>query len=201
MTAGAPIVASRRRFDPRGRRRRRAAGRTGATSTRSAIALGARAHRRGRHVRGSSRAGHEQVGQFAWRTTAERLADALPCAGRRRRADGHLRRCPNDLSAPAAARRARRRRRRRPDAARGPGQCSPTSRSRRSSTRPMTPMLHGLYISPDLDTVTYTLAGAIDPERGWGLAGETVDGDGGPRPVRRPCGRRIRRRHDLVQPR
>jgi LPPG:FO 2-phospho-L-lactate transferase len=33
--------------------------------------------------------------------------------------------------------------------------------------------LHELAISPDLDTITYTLAGAIDPERGWGLAGET----------------------------
>ena len=33
--------------------------------------------------------------------------------------------------------------------------------------------LHGLGISPDLDTVTYTLAGAIDPERGWGLRDET----------------------------
>lgn len=33
--------------------------------------------------------------------------------------------------------------------------------------------LHGLHISPDIDTVTYTVAGAIDPERGWGLAGET----------------------------
>ena len=33
--------------------------------------------------------------------------------------------------------------------------------------------LHGLSISPDLDTITYTLAGAIDPERGWGLAGES----------------------------
>ena len=33
--------------------------------------------------------------------------------------------------------------------------------------------LHGLAISPDLDTITYTLAGAIDPERGWGLEGET----------------------------
>lgn len=33
--------------------------------------------------------------------------------------------------------------------------------------------LHGLSISPDLDTVTYTLAGAIDAERGWGLGGET----------------------------
>ena len=30
-------------------------------------------------------------------------------------------------------------------------------------------VLHGLSISPDLDTITYTLAGAIDPERGWGL--------------------------------
>jgi LPPG:FO 2-phospho-L-lactate transferase len=34
-------------------------------------------------------------------------------------------------------------------------------------------ILHGLHISPDLDTVTYTLAGAIDSERGWGLGGET----------------------------
>jgi LPPG:FO 2-phospho-L-lactate transferase len=33
--------------------------------------------------------------------------------------------------------------------------------------------LHGLFISPDLDTITYTLAGAINPETGWGLAGET----------------------------
>ncbi len=33
--------------------------------------------------------------------------------------------------------------------------------------------LHGLRISPDLDTITYTLAGAIDPDTGWGLAGET----------------------------
>jgi len=33
--------------------------------------------------------------------------------------------------------------------------------------------LHGLRICPDLDTVTYTLAGAINPETGWGLAGES----------------------------
>jgi LPPG:FO 2-phospho-L-lactate transferase len=33
--------------------------------------------------------------------------------------------------------------------------------------------LHGLWICPDLDTVTYTLAGAINPGTGWGLAGET----------------------------
>lgn len=32
---------------------------------------------------------------------------------------------------------------------------------------------HGLHVSPDLDTVVYTLAGAIHPEQGWGLAGET----------------------------
>ena len=34
-------------------------------------------------------------------------------------------------------------------------------------------VLHGLHVSPDLDTVVYTLAGANDEERGWGLAGET----------------------------
>lgn len=34
-------------------------------------------------------------------------------------------------------------------------------------------VMHGLTVSPDLDTIVYTLAGAIDPERGWGLAGET----------------------------
>jgi LPPG:FO 2-phospho-L-lactate transferase len=33
--------------------------------------------------------------------------------------------------------------------------------------------LHGLHVSPDLDTVTYTLAGAINPETGWGLGGES----------------------------
>ena len=34
-------------------------------------------------------------------------------------------------------------------------------------------VLHGLHVSPDLDTVSYTLAGWSDDERGWGLAGET----------------------------
>ncbi|HEX7761031.1 MAG TPA: 2-phospho-L-lactate transferase [Caulobacteraceae bacterium] len=31
----------------------------------------------------------------------------------------------------------------------------------------------GLAISPDIDTVTYTLAGLADRQKGWGLAGET----------------------------
>ena len=34
-------------------------------------------------------------------------------------------------------------------------------------------VLHGLSISPDLDTVTYTLAGRDNRETGWGLAGES----------------------------
>ncbi len=34
-------------------------------------------------------------------------------------------------------------------------------------------VLHGLSISPDIDTVTYTLAAAIDRERGWGLSDES----------------------------
>ena len=33
--------------------------------------------------------------------------------------------------------------------------------------------LHGLRICPDLDTVMYTLGGAIDEERGWGRAQES----------------------------
>ena len=34
-------------------------------------------------------------------------------------------------------------------------------------------VLHGLHISPDVDTVTYTLAGLADEGRGWGLKNET----------------------------
>jgi LPPG:FO 2-phospho-L-lactate transferase len=33
--------------------------------------------------------------------------------------------------------------------------------------------MHGLAVSPDLDSVAYTLAGLADEERGWGLSGET----------------------------
>src|ERR1700720_2806112 len=33
--------------------------------------------------------------------------------------------------------------------------------------------LHGLKISPDLDIVTYTLAGIVDQGKGWGFRGET----------------------------
>ncbi len=35
--------------------------------------------------------------------------------------------------------------------------------------------LHGLRVCPDLDTCTYTLADAIDPQRGWGLVNETFN--------------------------
>ena len=34
-------------------------------------------------------------------------------------------------------------------------------------------VMHGLKISPDLDIVTYTLAGVVDPTKGWGMRGET----------------------------
>ncbi|MGE5434754.1 MAG: 2-phospho-L-lactate transferase [Candidatus Doudnabacteria bacterium] len=33
--------------------------------------------------------------------------------------------------------------------------------------------VHGLHVSPDLDTLLYTLAGLSDEERGWGRADET----------------------------
>lgn len=34
---------------------------------------------------------------------------------------------------------------------------------------------HGLWVSPDIDTLTYTLAGIIDSEKGWGLKDETTN--------------------------
>lgn len=34
-------------------------------------------------------------------------------------------------------------------------------------------VLHGLHISPDLDTVMYTLAGIVNPDTGWGLADDS----------------------------
>ncbi|MGH9297260.1 MAG: 2-phospho-L-lactate transferase CofD family protein, partial [Acidimicrobiales bacterium] len=34
-------------------------------------------------------------------------------------------------------------------------------------------VMHGLTICPDLDTITYTLSGSVNPETGWGLASET----------------------------
>lgn len=35
-------------------------------------------------------------------------------------------------------------------------------------------VLHGLRVSPDLDTVAYTLGGGVDLEQGWGRADETL---------------------------
>lgn len=34
-------------------------------------------------------------------------------------------------------------------------------------------IFHGLHVSPDIDTIVYTLAGLNDEQRGWGLAGES----------------------------
>ncbi len=36
-------------------------------------------------------------------------------------------------------------------------------------------LIHGLHVSPDLDSVCYWLAGLMDRERGWGRAGETFN--------------------------
>ncbi len=33
--------------------------------------------------------------------------------------------------------------------------------------------LHGLYICPDVDTITYGLAGILDKKRGWGIMGDS----------------------------
>ena len=34
-------------------------------------------------------------------------------------------------------------------------------------------VMHGLHISPDIDTILYTLSGQVNPETGWGLSGES----------------------------
>ena len=54
-------------------------------------------------------------------------------------------------------------------------------------------VLHGLHISPDLDTVTYTLAGAINPETRLGPGRRDVAGDG--------AARALRQRTHVVPPR
>lgn len=33
--------------------------------------------------------------------------------------------------------------------------------------------LFGLHVSPDIDIIMYTLAGIVDPEKGWGILGDT----------------------------
>lgn len=39
-------------------------------------------------------------------------------------------------------------------------------------------VLHGLHVSPDVDTVVYTLGGAANPDTGWGRIGETWEAMG-----------------------
>ncbi|HYJ15783.1 MAG TPA: 2-phospho-L-lactate transferase [Candidatus Limnocylindria bacterium] len=34
-------------------------------------------------------------------------------------------------------------------------------------------VFHGLHVSPDIDTITYTLAGLSDSKKGWGIHGDT----------------------------
>ena len=33
----------------------------------------------------------------------------------------------------------------------------------------------GLRVCPDFDIITYTLAGLVDPEKGWGIKGDTFN--------------------------
>lgn len=36
-------------------------------------------------------------------------------------------------------------------------------------------VFHGLHVSPDVDTVMYTLAGLVDADKGWGISGDTFN--------------------------
>ena len=51
---------------------------------------------------------------------------------------------------------------------------------------------YGLHVSPDVDTVIYTLAGVVNPSQGWGLEGESFNALERARPLLRQA---------LVQPR
>ena len=53
----------------------------------------------------------------------------------------------------------------------------------------------GLHISPDVDSVLYAMADLNDPERGWGLAGETWNFMAALRIVQ--IGQRIKHRIDI----
>ena len=44
-----------------------------------------------------------------------------------------------------------------------------------SSTPATTRSFHGLHVSPDLDTMTYTLSGLYNPDTGWGIAGDSFE--------------------------
>ena len=59
----------------------------------------------------------------------------------------------------------------------GPGQQDPGSTPAHEITAVVNVgddvWMHGLRITPDLDSCLYTLGGGIDPERGWGRAEET----------------------------
>ena len=133
-----------------------------------------------RRARARSPPAARNLARFSWAATAAALADALPPAARGEHA------VTVAVLVPAVSAR--------------PASCAASSRS---STRPTSTaivntgddtVLHGLSISPDLDTITYTLAGAIDPERGWGLAGRDVAGDGRARALRRRAPGRLDRR-------
>ena len=39
----------------------------------------------------------------------------------------------------------------------------------------MIAIFHGLYVSPDIDTITYTLAGLTDSDKGWGIKDDTFN--------------------------
>ena len=165
--AGLPVVATRRRLDPRGRRRRRRCWSPSATSTPSPAPsprCSTTTTRRSELIAAGRRTWPSSPG----RPTATALVHALPPAARE----------PMTVTVLCG----------------GVGAARFLRGLLWSSTpRAVTAVvntgddttLHGLSISPDLDTITYTLAGAIDPERGWGLAGETWQAMGGPRPLRR----------------
>ena len=158
MQVGVPVVASNRGSDPRGVRQRRVCCASADDADALAGEPGQRGVRRATTRAPTGRRGHGQLATFSWQQCAadlaalyaalwpanDRLMIAVLCGG-----VGAAR----FLAALARV-------------------VEPSDTVAIVNTGDDT-VLHGLAISPDLDTVTYTLAGGDRPERGWGLADET----------------------------
>ena len=110
------------------------------------------------------------------------------------------------LSALVTGRGARRWRRRRAPAARASRAVPPESVTALVNTGDDREF-YGVHVSPDLDIVTYTLAGRVDPENGYGLAGDSFARGRGARgarpsdlvPARRPRPRHLPAPHSALR--
>ncbi len=116
---------------------------------------------------------------LAWPCPTPPARACLLAAGRPVRPSRGATRPPSSLRSTGGSPRSRRDDHGRVGGVAQPGSSAPCARGRPSSDVTVVvntgddTVMHGLAISPDIDTITYTLAGATDDERGWGMRDET----------------------------